>query len=64
MDLKAMSRGKVGSGSRFAALKSKLEGEGKSPEASGAIAANAGRKKYGKSAFQHMAAVGRRRAAG
>ncbi len=64
MDLKAMSRGKVGSGSRFAALKSKLEGEGKSPESSGAISAAIGRKKYGAGAFQRMASAGRRRAAG
>jgi hypothetical protein len=51
-----------GGGGRFAALTHKLEGQGKSAESAKAIAAAAGRKKYGKKRFQAMAAAGRKRA--
>lgn len=47
----------VGSGGRFAALKSKLGGKGvKNP---GALAAYIGRKKYGAKKFNKMAAKGK-----
>lgn len=52
---------RAGGGGRFAKLKGELEGEGKSPESAGAIAAAIGRKKYGKKRFQRMAEHGRRR---
>ena len=53
-----MAKPKLGSGKRFAALKSKLAGKGaRSP---GALAAFIGRKKYGKKRFQKLAAKGRR----
>ena len=55
----------LGGGGRFAKLKGKLKHEGKSDEAAGAIAAEAGRKKYGKKAMRKMAARGmKRKAAG
>lgn len=47
-----------GGGGRFAALKSKIESQGKSPESAGAIAVAAGRAKYGNekmNAFSHRA---------
>jgi len=50
---------KLGGGGRFAKLKGKLAKKGvKNP---GALAASIGRKKYGKAAFQKMAAKGRKR---
>lgn len=49
----------VGEGSRFAAIeKSAKLGGAKEP---GAVAAAIGRKKYGKTRFQKMAAAGRKR---
>lgn len=51
---------KLGSGKRFAALKSAI-GKRKGVKNPGAIAAVIGRKKYGKAAFQKMAAKGRKR---
>lgn len=53
--------GKLGDGSRFASFVKKLEGEGKSAESAKAIAASAGRKKYGAKRMTKMAAAGRRR---
>ena len=53
---------KPGGGGRFAKMKKGLEKSGKSAESAGAIAASAGRAKYGKSRFQAMAAKGRQRA--
>lgn len=54
-----MSKPKLGSGARFAALKAKLAGGGaRSP---GGLAAYIGRKKYGKKRFQKLAAAGRKR---
>jgi hypothetical protein len=50
----------LGEGGRFAALKQKIEGEGKSAESAGAIAASIGRKKYGKAGFQKLAAGGKK----
>lgn len=56
-----MSKPKLGSGGRFAALTKKIESEGKSPQAAKAIAAAAGIKKYGKERMESMASAGRRR---
>lgn len=52
---------KPGGGGRFAKFVKKVEGEGKSAGAAKAIAAAAGRKKYGKSKFQAMASKGKSR---
>jgi hypothetical protein len=52
---------KPGGGGRFAAMVGKLKKEGKSEDSAKAIAASAGRKKYGKSRFQEMAAAGKRK---
>jgi len=55
-----MAKPKLGSGERFKKLKEKLEKRGaKSP---GALASWLGRKKFGKSRFQKLAAVGKKRA--
>lgn len=54
--------GKVGDGSRFKSFVKKVEAEGKSAEAAKAIAASAGRKKYGGKRMSKMAAAGRKRA--
>ena len=51
---------KPGGGGRFAKYVKKVEGEGKSPEAAKAIAASAGRAKYGKKKFAAMAAHGKK----
>ncbi len=48
----------VGSGERFAALTKQLSSSGKVSDAP-ALAAEIGRKKYGKSRFQTMAAKGK-----
>jgi len=53
---------KLGGGGRFQKLKGKLERSGKSPDAAAAIAASAGRKKYGAAKMSKMAAAGRKRA--
>lgn len=53
---------KLGGGGRFAKLVKSLKGKGKSSGAAKAIAASIGRKKYGKSAFQKLAAKGRKNA--
>ena len=53
-----------GGGGRFAAMVGKLKGQGKSEESAEAIAASAGRKKYGKSKFQAMAAAGKKKMMG
>lgn len=45
---------KPGGGGRFEKLEKKIEGEGKSAESAKAIAAAAGRKKYGKKKFAKM----------
>ena len=49
-----------GGGGRFAKMVSKLKGKGKSEGSAKAIAASIGRKKYGKSKFQEMAAKGKK----
>jgi len=49
---------RLGSGKRFAALKSKIAKRGGVRDP-GAVAAAIGRKKYGKASFQKMAAAGR-----
>jgi len=61
-----MAKAKLGSGSRFAALKSSIARASAMPGHKkmmnpGAVAAAIGRKKYGKAAFQKMAAKGRRK---
>jgi hypothetical protein len=53
-----MTSMKPGGGGRFAALQGKLEGEGKSKAESGAIAAAAGRKKWGAGRMAEMAVHG------
>lgn len=53
---------KPGGGGRFAAFTQKLEGEGKSAGAAKAIAAAAGRKKYGAAKMAKFSAAGRKRA--
>jgi hypothetical protein len=53
---------KLGGGGRFQKMENALKKKGYSEESAGAITASAGRKKYGKSKFQKMAAAGRRRA--
>ena len=53
-----------GGGGRFAAMVSGLKKEGKSEESAKAIAASVGRKKYGKSRFQEMAAAGKQKKMG
>lgn len=53
---------KLGGGGRFAKLKSKLSKE-KGVSNPGAVAASIGRKKYGASKFQRMAAKGKARSA-
>jgi hypothetical protein len=53
-----------GGGGRFAAMVSGLKKEGKSEGSAKAIAASIGRKKYGKSRFQEMAAAGKKKMGG
>lgn len=55
-----MAKAKLGSGRRFAAVSSSIRRKGgvRDPNA---VAASIGRKKYGKTRFQKMAAAGRRR---
>lgn len=50
---------KTGGGGRFAALEKKVEGEGKDPKAAKAIAAAAGRKKFGAKKMAEFAAKGK-----
>lgn len=56
-----MSKPKLGSGGRFKVLTTKLKKEGKSDEAAKAIAASAGRKKYGNTKMSAMAAKGKKK---
>jgi hypothetical protein len=53
-----------GGGGRFAKMVSKMKKEGKSEDSAKAIAASIGRKKYGKSKFQEMAAAGKKKMGG
>jgi len=53
---------KIGGGGRFAQVVNAIEKKGVSAKRAKAIAASAGRKKYGKKRFQKMAATGKRRA--
>jgi len=53
-----------GGGGRFAAMVKGLKSKGKSEESAEAIAASVGRKKYGKSKFQAMAAAGKKKMGG
>lgn len=50
-----------GGGGRFMKLTKKLEGKGEPASEAKAVAAIAGRKKYGAKKFNSMAAAGRRR---
>lgn len=52
---------KLGGGGRFAKLESKVEAEGYSKKAAGAIAASAGRKAHGAEAMAKMAKAGKAR---
>jgi len=52
-----------GGGGKFAKMRDAIMKSGKSADAAAAVAASAGRKKYGKTEFQRMATVGRKRAA-
>lgn len=52
------SKAPLGSGARFKALQSKLSGQ-KGVTNPGALAAAIGRRKYGKSRYQQLAARGR-----
>lgn len=54
---------KPGGGGRFAKMTGALERKGYSAGSAKAIAASAGRKKYGKAKFQKMASAGKKRAA-
>ena len=60
--MKNGGKAKLGSGARFAALKSKIQSKGKSAKVAGAIAASIGRKKYGAKKMAAMAAAGRKKA--
>jgi len=53
---------RVGGGGRFKQVVDAIERKGVSAKRAKAIAAAAGRKKYGKTRFQKMAATGRKRA--
>jgi hypothetical protein len=53
---------KPGGGGHFAMVVDALKKSGKSVSSAKAIAAAAGRKKYGKAKFQKMAAAGKKRA--
>lgn len=59
-----MAKPKLGSGKRFKAMTNKLEKEGKSVDSAKAIAASAGRKKYGNTKMQKMATAGKKRKGG
>ena len=54
---------KPGGGGRFQKFVDSLQSKGMSKDQASAIAAAAGRAKYGKEKFQSMAAKGRKRAA-
>jgi hypothetical protein len=51
----------LGSGKRFAAIENKVQAEGLSKEAAGAIAASAGRKAHGQAAMTRYAKMGKKR---
>ena len=53
---------KPGGGGKFHALVGKLESQGKSEDSAKAIAASAGRRKYGKVQMSKWATAGRKRA--
>lgn len=54
---------RLGGGGRFQKFVKKLMDQGKSEESAKAIAASAGRKKYGKAKMAQWAKAGRKRAA-
>lgn len=55
-----MAKPKLGSGGRFKALQNKVEGEGYSAKSAAAIAAAAGRKKYGAKKMGQLSAKGKK----
>jgi hypothetical protein len=59
--IKKKSGGKLGSGSRFKALSSKIQKSGKSKKSADAIAASIGRNKYGAKKMAKLSAKGRKR---
>ena len=60
MAVKTKSK-RLGGGGRFAAMTAALMRKGKSKKSAKAIAASAGRKKYGAKRMAEMAAAGRKR---
>jgi hypothetical protein len=54
---------KPGGGGRFSALVDKLEGEGKGEDEAEAVAANAGKKKYGAKKMASWAKAGKKKSA-
>lgn len=54
-----MAQPKLGSGVRFASFVKKVEAGGQSADAAKAIAASAGRKKFGNKRMSKMAAAGK-----
>lgn len=57
---KVKAKSKPGDGKRFAALTGELKAQGKSPKAADAIAASAGRKKYGAKKMASFSAKGKK----
>lgn len=58
---KVVKKSKPGSGKRFSALEKSIKAEGKSEKSAKAIAASIGRKKYGSTKMEKMAARGRKK---
>ena len=58
---KKKTGGKLGSGSRFKSLSSKIQKSGKSKKSADAIAASIGRKKYGNKKMAKLSAKGRKK---
>lgn len=58
---KKKTGGKLGSGSRFKSLSSKIQKSGKSKKSADAIAASIGRKKYGNTTMAKLSAKGRKK---
>lgn len=56
-----MAKAKLGSGARFKSMAQAIEKTGISKKGAGAIAAAAGRKKYGNAKFQALATAGRKK---
>jgi len=59
--IKKKTGGKLGSGSRFKSLSSKIQKSGKNKKDADAIAASIGRKKYGNKTMAKLSAKGRKK---